>query len=338
SGDITFRVDNVRWVAETEAPPLDPIDLPLSFEGDTTAFGLIDFGGAASSLVADPLDASNTVAQTVKSSTAETFAGTVMGNGSGFANPIPFTADGTTMTVRVYSPAAGIPVLLKVENADASVFSEVIVNTTVANAWEILTFDFPTASIDTSATFVRAIIFFNFNNAGADRTYFWDDVTFGAAAVPTSGGADFEPAGAPYNFTNFGGGVVTVIDNPQITGINTSTTVAQMQKFDQEVFGGSTLTLNNAVDFSAGSVITMKVFASRSVEVLFKLEGLNQEEKVIHGGSGWEELSFDFTGKTGAGVTQVSIFFDLGTLGDAANDPDNWTFLFDDIALAGGGS
>ncbi|MDG1907761.1 MAG: hypothetical protein P8I81_02725, partial [Pseudomonadales bacterium] len=331
SGDITFRVDNIRWVAETEAPPLDQIDLPLSFEGDTTAFGLTDFGGAASSLVADPLDASNTVAQTVKSSTAETFAGTVMGNGSGFANAIPFTAEETTMTVRVYSPAAGIPVLLKVENADASVFSEVIVNTTVANAWEILTFDFSTASIDTSATFVQAIIFFNFNNAGADRTYFWDDVTFGAAVTPTSGGADFEPAGGPYTFGDFGGGAVTVIANPQITGINTSATVGQMQKFAGEVFGGSTLTLPGEVDFSNSSVFTMKVFAQRAVPVLFKLEGLNVERSVTHTGSGWEELSFDFTGNTGPGVTQVTLIFDLGVNSDAGGDPDNWTFLFDDI-------
>ena len=331
SGDITFRVDNIRWVAETEAPPLDQIDLPLSFEGDTTAFGLTDFGGASSSLVADPLDADNTVAQTVKSSTAETFAGTVMGNGSGFANPIPFTADGTTMTVRVYSPAAGIPVLLKVENADASVFSEVIVNTTVANAWEILTFDFSTVSIDTSATFVQAIIFFNFNNAGADRTYFWDDVTFGAAVTPTSGGADFEPAGGPYTFGDFGGGAVTVIANPQITGINTSATVGQMQKFAGEVFGGSTLTLPGEVDFSNSSVFTMKVFAQRAVPVLFKLEGLNVERSVTHTGSGWEELSFDFAGDTGPGVTQVTLIFDLGVNGDAGGDPDNWTFLFDDI-------
>ncbi len=124
-----------------------------------------------------------------------------------------------------------------------------------------------------------------------------------------------------------------MIDNPQSTGINTSATVAQMQKFAGEVFGGSTLTLNGEVDFSESSTFTMKVFASRSVEVLFKLEGLNVERSVTHTGSGWEELSFDFTGDTGADVTAISLFFDLGTVGDAGGDADNWTFLFDDIAL-----
>jgi hypothetical protein len=43
----------------------------------------------------------------------------------------------------------------------------------------------------------------------------------------------------------------------------------------------------------------MKVFASRSVEVLFKLDDLDKERSVTHGGTGWEELSFDFTGDTG---------------------------------------
>ena len=106
-----------------------------------------------------------------------------------------------------------------------------------------------------------------------------------------------------------------------------------MQKFAGEVFGGSTLTLNGEVDFSDSSTFTMKVFASRSVPVLFKLEGLNVERSVTHTGSGWEELSFDFAGDTGAGVTQITLIFDLGVNGDAGGDADNWTFLFDDIAL-----
>jgi hypothetical protein len=60
---------------------------------------------------------------------------------------------------------------------------------------------------------------------------------------------------------------------------------------------------------------------------------LNVERSVTHTGSGWEELSFDFAGDTGAGVTQITLIFDLGVNGDAGGDADNWTFLFDDIAL-----
>ena len=80
------------------------------------------------------------------------------------------------MTVRVRAPAAGIPVLFKIENADQSVFSEVTVNTTAADTWETLTFDFSTVGIDLSAEYVQAIIFFDFGTAGDDAVYYWDDV------------------------------------------------------------------------------------------------------------------------------------------------------------------
>ena len=103
----------------------------------------------------------------------------LVGNGSGFANPIPFAAGRTTMQVRVYSPAAGIPVLFKVENAGASVAAEVFANTTVANQWETLSFDMSTstnAPLDLNVDYIQAIIFFDFGQDGNDAVYLWDDV------------------------------------------------------------------------------------------------------------------------------------------------------------------
>ena len=121
-----------------------------------------------------------------------------------------------------------------------------------------------------------------------------------------------------------------------MSGINTSNQVAQMQKFAGQPWGGSTLTLDSAIDIVDGTVFTMKVWSQRAVQVLFKLEGMNVERIVSHTGSGWEELSFDFTGDTGTGVNAITLIFDLGVVGDAAGDPANWTFYFDDINLATG--
>ncbi len=60
----------------------------------------------------------NTVARVVKSATAELWAGTTVSTGPNESvGTIPFTATNTRMTVRVYSPRAGIPVRLKVEDA-----------------------------------------------------------------------------------------------------------------------------------------------------------------------------------------------------------------------------
>jgi hypothetical protein len=112
---------------------------------------------------------------------------------------------------------------------------------------------------------------------------------------------NFETACEPFEFTNFAGGEAVVIDNPDKSGLNTTDRVARMQKFDPgngETFGGTQLALDAPVDFSEGQAFTMKVWASRSVPVLFKLEpGALLERTRNHSGSGeWEELCFDFTG------------------------------------------
>ncbi|MEJ2604808.1 MAG: family 16 glycosylhydrolase, partial [Gammaproteobacteria bacterium] len=158
TGGITFRVDDVRWIAEAEVQ-LAQIDLPVTFDEEGVDYSLENFGGAGTELVTDPTDPENTVASTTKGEGAETFAGTVIGTGAGFANPIPFEEGATTMSVRVYSPNPGVPVLLKVENEDPYIAAaEVLANTTVANEWETLTFDFSTVGINLAETYVRAII------------------------------------------------------------------------------------------------------------------------------------------------------------------------------------
>ncbi|MGK7310710.1 MAG: hypothetical protein ACN0LA_00585, partial [Candidatus Longimicrobiales bacterium M2_2A_002] len=184
TGATTVFVDNVYFYNGTGGAQ---VDLPITFDDPAVDYVLTDFGGTASALVADPMDASNTVAETVKTTAAATWAGTTMSDSTGLASPIPFTASATTMTVRVYSPDAGIPVRLKVEDATdptRSVETEAV--TTVADTWETLTFDFSTeatgtAALNLSYTYDKASIFFNFGTAGAtagEKTYLWDDVTF----------------------------------------------------------------------------------------------------------------------------------------------------------------
>jgi hypothetical protein len=89
------------------------------------------------------------------------------------------------MTVRVYSPDAGIPVRLKVEDAaDPTHTCETEAVTTTANAWETLTFNFAnqapgTAALNLAWTFNKASIFFNFGTTGATagaKTYYFDDI------------------------------------------------------------------------------------------------------------------------------------------------------------------
>ena len=149
---------------------------------------------------------------------------------------------------------------------------------------------------------------------------------------------NFETLCALPGIENFNGGATIVIDNPDISAGNGSEKVAQMQKFADEVFGGTKLNLSEAIDFSQGEFYKVNVWSPRPVPVSFKLEetgnpGGGLTVNVNHtGGSMWQELCFDFSGQAvPPPVVALTIIFDLGVLGQAAADPDNWTFFYDDI-------
>ncbi len=334
----TFYFDDITLVPPGGGGGGTQVTLPVTFDDAGVDYELQDFGGVVTTLVADPADAGNTVASSNKPPGAEVWGGTTVANVSGFASALPFTATDTTMTVRVYSPDAGIPVRLKVEDkSDNTVSVETEATTTVANAWETLTFDFSneasgTAALNLASTYDKASIFFNFGtdgNTAGDKTYLWENLIFVTGGGGGSASIDFESGSATFN--DFDGGVAAVIANPDSSGINTSAWVAEMQKSAGQPWGGSTLDLGGAVPLAANDSYTMKVRSSRAVDVTLKLEPLNEERVVTHSGSGtWEELCFDFTGVSGD-VTGITVIFDNGTMGDATNDPDNWTFQFDDI-------
>ena len=70
--------------------PLSQIDLPISWDDTTVDYTVSDFGGNASSVVADPAGLVNNVLQSEKTPGAQTWAGTTLGTASGFANSNSF--------------------------------------------------------------------------------------------------------------------------------------------------------------------------------------------------------------------------------------------------------
>lgn len=165
---------------------LAQIDLPITWDDTATVnYDIADFDGTFSSIVADPLNSSNPVLKTDKSPTGQPWQGTVLGN-SGLANAIPFAQGSTIMSAMVYSPDSGIAVRLKVEDSNNGQISvETEATTTVANAWETLTFDFAnqvsgTAAINFTNTYDKVVIFYDFfNNPSTTKSYYVDSVYFG---------------------------------------------------------------------------------------------------------------------------------------------------------------
>ena len=165
------------------------LNLPVTFENEDLDYGLTDFGGNASEIVVDPTNPDNKVAKSIKTAGAELWAGTTVGGTTGFATAIPFASGSTKMSLRVWSPTAGIPVRLKVEAAnDPSISVETEATVTVASQWQTLTFDFAnqaagTEAINFSRSYNKASVFFNFGTTGAqagEQTYYWDDMAFGS--------------------------------------------------------------------------------------------------------------------------------------------------------------
>lgn len=312
-------------------------DLPLDFE--TGTFEWTNFDGGEVTIIDNPqssgINTSTKVAQMVKSA-GQTWGGSYLV----LDNPMDFSSD-NTFTMKVFSPRAGAKVLLKVENADNSgIFYEREVETTAANEWEELTFDF--SLLNNTQSYQNVVIIFENGTMGdgsADFTFLFDDIalsyvapTMEAPALPM----DFESENVDFAFNDFDGGEMTVIDNPQSSGINTSTKVAQMVKGAGQVWGGSWIALGDPIDLSISKTFSMKVYAPRTgAKVLLKLEhptdgGIFMElEAETTVANGWEELEYDFSSIDDTKPYQKLVFIiDNGTAGDGSA---NWTFLLDDI-------
>ncbi|WP_264521357.1 T9SS type A sorting domain-containing protein [Flavobacterium sp. N1994] len=179
----TYLFDDVTQSLAT-GPILDLPVLPLTFESTTVAYPFTDFAGGATTILPNPFpDAVNpsaTVVRMIKNQ-GETYSGSVIQ----MAGPIDFSTN-KIVKVKVWSPIAGKKLMLKFEGSpvdfDNGAF-ETEVATTVANAWEELTFDYtsPTLFPPVNNNDNKIVFFFDFGNQGdgsANSTYYFDDIAF----------------------------------------------------------------------------------------------------------------------------------------------------------------
>jgi hypothetical protein len=338
-----FYFDEISLVsAPTELP-----QLPVDFETPNVSYNLEGFGGVDPTIViANPdqsgINTSAKVAQLTKTAGAETWGGATML----LDGPIDFSA-GTNVKVKVWSPRAGTTILFKVENADdPNINAEASSSTTVAGAWEELSFDL-TGLVNLSNSYGRIALFPDFGNAGQGEDFFFDDIALAVSeAVLPELPVDFESTTISYNWTGFGsvdfGEIPSgVIPNPDASGINTSGFVVQISKTaGAQVWAGSTMTLAGPIDFSAGTTIKMKVWSPRAnTPFLFKVENASDPNVFAEVSSTtttantWEEISFDFIGiNTSNTYSKIAVFPDFGSVG-AGED-----FYIDDISQTSGES
>ncbi|MCA1751142.1 MAG: fasciclin domain-containing protein, partial [Flavobacteriales bacterium] len=351
--DNTYFWDDVAFGDGGE--PAEALELPITFEEDID-YGLVDFEGTTSEIVADPTDPENTVVQTLKGDGSPFFAGTTVAEDIGFAEALPFEEGATTMTIRVWSPTADIPVRVKVENlTDPTVSVETEATTTVAEEWETLTFDFAnqaegTAALNFGSVYTKATIFFNFGTDGQGLTYYWDDVTFGEGDITEPA----EPLVLPitfeedieYGLADFEGANSEIVTDPT----DSDNTVVQTVKGDGSPFFAGT-TVGDEIGFAeplpfeeGATTMTVRVWSpTADIPVRLKVENLTdptvsvETEATTTVAEEWETLTFDFANQAegtaainfASVYTKASIFFNFGT------DGQGLTYFWDDVAFGG---
>lgn len=162
------------------SPCIDFTSAAVKYEpfGDMVSAGQVD----------DPADAANKVVRLVKGPGSQVWAGTTIFTVDADKSVPAFDlAASKVVTLRVYSPAAGIPIMLKIEDAaDPGIFLEKTVNTTLANAWETLSYDFASPSNGTynsANRYNKASVFPNFLVAEtANAAYYFDELKYTAVA------------------------------------------------------------------------------------------------------------------------------------------------------------
>jgi len=333
SANFTFLMDDFELV---NALPPPPLSLPLTFESTTTNFNWFNFDGGQVTVLNNPqsngLNTSSRVGKMVKNP-GQPWGGSFLT----LSSAMNFSTN-NVFRMKVYSPRVGAKVLLKVENsANAGQNYEKEVTTSIANNWEDLVFDY--TGINTANTYDRIVLIFDLGTPGdgsANFTFLFDDIRL-TNTFPVAIPLNFEYP-VTYGWFDFDGGNMTVINNPQSGGINTSAKVAKMVKNPGQPWGGSFLTLSEPIPFSISRTFKMKVFSPRvGAKVLLKVEnaansGINFEKEVTTTvANGWEELTFDYSAiNTANTYDRVVIIFELGTPGDGTA---NFTFLMDDLRL-----
>ena len=309
-----------------------------TFSAAGIAFGLFENNGGTVEIANDPNDATNKVVKFVKKPTDNDYFGTTI---TGLAGPAVLTATDKTVTLRVYSPAAGTNMLLKLEGGTGGPAStEKDAVTTKAGAWETLTFVMPDAG-----TFSATVLFPNGRSkVSADTTIYVDELKFPAAASGGSacvspGCIDFAGAAIGFGLFENNGGTVAIANDP----LDATNKVAKFVKkpADNDYFGTTITGLGASVVLtSAAKTVTMRVYSpAAGTNFLLKFEGgtggpaTTEKDAVTTKANAWETLTFVMPD---AGTFSTIVVFPNGRSKVSADT----TLYIDDLkfpATTGGG-
>ncbi len=275
---------------------------------------------------------------------------------------------GKIVKLRIFTPAAGMTVKLKIEDTVGS--SHIEKNITSSGGWEVATFNFTTPSAGTyvdSGNYSRAVLFFNFGvgeyagfgpgaaNNWAGGPFYFDDLTYSSQAWTVK---NFDTA-VDNDFGSFNNSYAAVQTSvsPSVSAVSSvsagAPTTGQFVVVNRywETTGGNVISSLTGDEFvsSLGKIVKLRIFTpAAGMTVKLKIEdtvGSSHIEKNITSSGGWEVATFNFTTPSAGtyvdsgNYSRAVLFFNFGVGEYAGFGPgaaNNWAggpFYFDDLTF-----
>jgi hypothetical protein len=121
----------------------------------------------------------------------------------------------------------------------------------------------------------------------------------------------FDNTNVDYEVTTFNGASFAIVDNPNVSGTNNKATKVGALTNSGVAFEGMFMDLATQIDLATKKTFAMNVLATAPVTLLLKLEegtAAAVEVTANHGGTGWENLKFNFT--SSAKYSRLTLFVD----------------------------
>jgi molybdopterin-binding protein len=235
------------------------------------------------------------------------------------------------LRIKILSTRA-VPLLAKLEGGTSG-GKEVWGAITTTDAWTEYLFDF---SDQAAENHQKVVLFFNGGQADgtASDIYYIDDVRFSefdpcfGVSTDISIVNDFE---CQQNYDVVCCVDTVIIDNPDVSGINTSASVLEVTDNGTEPFDALVFDFGNVIDLSVKNQLKIKILSTATVPLLAKLEGGTSGGKEVWGAittaNAWTEYTFDFSDQAAANHKKVVFFFNGGETNGTATD----IYYIDDI-------
>ena len=342
---VSYYFDDIT-LTDT-APPPPAVSGVLATFDEATPLAFVGFNGAEGTTVETGPTGGSGKALKILRTGGDVFAGAFVTTG-----PIAFSATSKTITARVNSPLAGIPMVIKVEGPGGATSAEIAATPAVVVGWQTLTWVFN--GLDLTKTYDKIVMLPRLGTVDpvSGVSYYFDDITLvGGAAPPPAAApttiATLDEANA--SLIGFEGCYDSTLVNDPAGGTNKVGKVIKPGSGVPFYCGSTVVTVPNGglqrIPFTASATtMTARVWSPDvGIPVRLKVEDIADGTKSVETEAtttavGWQTLTFNFANAaSGTPVlnlastyNKATIFFNFGTIGSGK------TYYFDDVTFVTG--